>query len=34
MCVQTGESPKDVDIERETCKFKNGKATGHDKIPA
>jgi len=34
MCVQTSESPKDVDIERETSKFKNGKATGHDQIPA
>jgi hypothetical protein len=34
MCVQTAESPKDVDIERETSKYKNGKAAGHDQIPA
>jgi len=34
MCVQTAESPKDIDIERETSTFKNGKATGYDQIPA
>jgi hypothetical protein len=34
MYVQTTETPKDVDIEREISKFKNGKATVHDKIPA
>jgi hypothetical protein len=34
MYVRTAETPKDVDIEREISKFKNWKATGHDKIPA
>jgi hypothetical protein len=34
MCIQTAETPKDVDVEREISKFKNGKVTGHDKIPA
>jgi hypothetical protein len=38
MCVQTAEPyaepTNDVDIEMELSKLKNGKATGHDQIPA
>jgi hypothetical protein len=38
MCIQTAEPyvepPNDVDIEMPISKLKNGKATGHDQIPA
>jgi hypothetical protein len=38
MCIQTAEPeikpPSDVDIEISIGKLKNGKATGHDQIPA
>jgi hypothetical protein len=38
MCVQTaepcGEPPNDGDVEIAVSKLKNGKATGHDLIPA
>ena len=38
MCIQTAEPyvepPNDVDIQMEISKFKNGKATGHNQIPA
>jgi hypothetical protein len=38
MCVQTAEPyvepPNDVDIEMAVSKLRNGKATGHDHIPA
>ena len=38
MCVQTAEPyvapPNDIDREMAVSKFKNGKATGHDQIPA
>ena len=38
MCVQTaepyGEPPNDVDVEMAISKLKNGKASGHDLIPA
>ena len=38
VCVQTAEPnvepPNDVDIEMAVSKLRNGKATGHDQIPA
>ena len=38
MCVQTAEPyvepPNDVVIEMAVSKLRNGKATGHDQIPA